>query len=272
MINVALLQDYAHSMCWVSTQYYIPENQSIPADPRDRPSIGYYRWVPVIILSQGLLLFLVGLLWRLAHSRASFPLCLVLKTAMSCKLSLDRESRDKIMMCLQQQIHSYLAQSRSQKKGGCFQRLRKTFTDYCCFICGRFYGNYLTAAYMGMKVVYIINSILQVYFIDSFLGYGGTYYMYGFYIAWSMIHGKDWDPSDRFPLLIICDFDIRQFTNVKTYTLQCALPINLFNGKMFTFIWFLLFVLLVTTAWNFLHWASKLMIVRSQVNLSTARH
>ena len=252
-------------MCWVNKQYYVPFNKSVPADPQQRMSISYYRWVPLIILAQGMVFFSTGVIWRIVHGRVGFSLGLVVQTATSCKQSLDVEARKKIIMYLVRQIDEYLVASRSFKKGWCIN-LKKILAEYCCLVCGKVYGNYLTCSYLLIKVMYIFNNLIQLFVLDYFLGYNKTYYFYGFHILISMIQGLDWEASDRFPRVILCDFNIRQHNNLHRYTLQCALPINLFNEKMFTFIWFLLFVLAVVTFVNLLHWMSKTVIISQQTD------
>ncbi|GFN83732.1 hypothetical protein PoB_001023800 [Plakobranchus ocellatus] len=39
-------------------------------------------------------------------------------------------------------------------------------------------------------------------------------------------------------------------------TLQCVLPINIFNEKIFAFLWFWMFCLMLASVGNFLYWAS----------------
>ena len=251
-------------MCWVNKQYYVPFDQTV-GKAGSRKSISYYRWVPIIILSQAMIFYITGVIWRLINGRIGFSLVAVVEGAMTCKKTLDTETRQKIIRYIVFQVDNYLMSSRSYKKGCCID-LKRVLAQYCCIVCGKFYGNYLTCSYLCIKLLYISNSIMQLMMLDYFLGYKKTYYFYGIHILLNMLKGEDWDSSDRFPRVTICDFNIRQHNNVQTYTLQCALPINLFNEKIFTFIWFLLFVLAITTFFNFIHWFRKIVFVRRQVN------
>jgi hypothetical protein len=51
-----------------------------------------------------------------------------------------------------------------------------------------------------------------------------------------IINGKGWDTGSRiFPKISMCDFRIREVGNPKVshrYTVQCVLPINLFNQQI----------------------------------------
>ena len=77
----------------------------------------------------------------------------------------------------------------------------------------------------------------------------------------------DWPMSDRFPRVTLCDFHIRQQTNVHRYTVQCVLPINLFNEKVFLLIWLWLTFVGVATVLDIVYWTSKSAVLSMQVRV-----
>lgn len=55
--------------------------------------------------------------------------------------------------------------------------------------------------------------------------------------------------------ITFCDFKIRNLgDNIHQHSVQCALPINLFNEKFFIVLWFWLIFLTVVTIFNFISW------------------
>jgi len=45
----------------------------------------------------------------------------------------------------------------------------------------------------------------------------------------------DYQGSKRFPYITYCDFEVRRMgQNIHRYTVQCVLPVNLFNEKVGT--------------------------------------
>ena len=252
-------------MCWVNKQYYVPFNEQMP--PRDAPreSISYYRWVPIIILTQAWVFFYTGVVWRLIHQRLGFSLVAVVESAITCKASLDVETRAKTIRYMVMQVDSYLRASQTHKKSWCVS-IKRVLSQYCCIVCGRFNGNYLTCTYLSIKLLYVSSVVLQIVILDNILGFDGSYYMLGLHRLLKAFRHEDADSQELFPRVTLCEFFIRQHTNLQMYTVQCALPINLFNEKIFLFIWFLLTSLAITTFLNFLHWLSKLLIVSVQVD------
>ena len=46
-------ETYANSVCWVSSTYYLPFDDVIPAADVDRSrKLSYYQWIPLLLLAQ----------------------------------------------------------------------------------------------------------------------------------------------------------------------------------------------------------------------------
>jgi len=97
------------------------------------------------------------------------------------------------------------------------------------------------------------NAVGQLFILNEFLG--TNYNAYGFEVMGKLSRGEDFEESPRFPRVTMCDFSIRQLRNVQQYSVQCVLPINLFNEKIFMFVWFWLVAVSVLSTANFLIWA-----------------
>jgi len=94
--------------------------------------------------------------------------------------------------------------------------------------------------------------------LNSFFGF--QYYSYGFDFLRKLIIGEDYSRIDlAFPRITFCDFKIRNLgDNIHQHSVQCALPINLFNEKFFILLWFWLIVLAILTLCNLLSWLKLL--------------
>jgi hypothetical protein len=113
-------------------------------------------------------------------------------------------------------------------------------------------GNYLVILYIVIKLLYIANVIGQLFMLNAFLD--TDFNMYGINILRKMIAGEEWTSSERFPRVTLCDFKIRVLGNVHRYTVQCSLPMNLFNEIIFIFIWFWFAFVTAATVGSLLMW------------------
>lgn len=62
--------------------------------------------------------------------------------------------------------------------------------------------------------------------------------------------------------VVMCDFRIREFGHPNfshRYTIQCVLPINLYNQQIFTFLWFWFLLLFFANCYALVQWISRML-------------
>jgi len=104
--------------------------------------------------------------------------------------------------------------------------------------------------------VYLINVVGQMFFTDAFLG--NEFSKYGLASAISQL---DLEPSDRidpmsevFPRVTKCTFHkYGPSGGIQRHDIQCVLPINIINEKIYVFLWFWLCILSVLTILDLTH-------------------
>lgn len=244
-------EEFTNKVCWISNTYYLPENAIAGQPGALKSHIGYYQWIPVILLTQAFLFYLPCLVWRVFGDRSGINVNNLVEAAETIQNALYPERRDKTIKYMIRHLDHYLDYQR-EYRGGCCVACKHFFAKHMCLICGNRYGNYLVALYMSTKVLYFLNVLAQLFLLNGFLG--TDYHMYGFDIIRDLATGRDWSASRRFPRITLCDFEIRQMGSVHRHTVQCVLPINLFNEKIYIFLWFWYVFVAAATLFSFFRW------------------
>ena len=95
-------------------------------------------------------------------------------------------------------------------------------------------GNHLVVLYFITRLFYLINSILQLILLHRLLGHRGGSWLLDLDIIYSILrYGNPLLDSPYFPRIALCDVPIREIAEIHRYTLQCALPVNMLNEKIF---------------------------------------
>ncbi|KAK2159018.1 hypothetical protein LSH36_160g03019 [Paralvinella palmiformis] len=245
-------EQYTNKVCWVSNTYYLPfDRRKIPEEEELRQKICYYQWIPMILITEAVLFYIPCILWAMLNKRSGLNLKGLVEAGVSWQQTQVIEARDRMLRYMVHHVDMYLT-SRRPSESGCWARIKKTLVKKCIFIFGTSYGNYLSYTYLSIKLLYIANSVGQIFMLSVFLG--TDYHVFGINVVLGLLRGDDWQASIRFPRVTLCDFEVRTLGNVHRHTVQCVLPINLFNEKIFVFIWFwFVFVAMVTIA-SFLQW------------------
>lgn len=254
---------YTKSYCWVKNTYYIPMDTPIPVDyeRRDTEELTYYQWVPIILLFMAFLFKFPALVWRMFNGGSGINMEKIVNLTSSTQIG----SAEKRMETVSQ-IAAYMdrwLEAHRQYRYNALVRMRQKASRFVCFLCAKRDGTYLTGLYIFVKCLFTTNVIVQFFLLNAFMG--DWYNLYGFEVLEGLSNDHYWRDSPRFPKVTLCDFDIRQLQNIQRFTVQCVLPINLFNEKIFIFLWFWFVFVACCTCGNLLFWMWRNMFHMSRV-------
>lgn len=224
---------YTNNYCWISNTYYVPKNESIPADQLDRKQkeIAYYQWTPLILLFSALGFYLPRILWRSMNRRSGINL----------QNLIAKNNIDEIVRTIE-----YYCRANEPR-----HRQKNRFIRSLFCTTGKHLGNYLRSIELIVRFLYLINSFVQIIFIQLILGQ--PRWFYGFHV-WHHIFIKNSVLTDSpfFPRVTLCDLSIRELGNLHRYTVQCVLPINMLNEKVFSLAWFCFVIVFLLNLYTFI--------------------
>lgn len=264
---------YMNSYCWVKNTYYLPFQDNIPKSHEEdkRRVLPYYQWIPFILLGQALFFYIPSFVWHGLNDRAGVDSDDILKTAHKIADMKQEDTRNKTLKFISKQIHRFLTATSPVEGGKTISRIRST-------ICSRRFSGYLLMIFLFSKVLYAANVIVQLVVLNKLLG--TKYGSFGIDFLRGKEHtDENWmeDATNTFPKVTMCDFQVRRLGNVHRYSVQCVLPINMYNEKIYVFLWFWFMMVAVITVLNFLTWlirsilpSDKLRYIKN--HLATARY
>lgn len=212
---------------------------------------------------QALFLYIPRILWRLLSARAGLDMRDLIEAAHSYKSVEKFANKKKIMEYIVQNIDQYASNPRRSKSRDSVLQKIKYFGESLFCGSGIYLGNYLVTTYFFIKIVYLINSIFQFFVMNEFLG--KQFHELGMDILRYLTNTyslEDSIESVYFPKVVMCDFRIREFGHPNfshRYTIQCVLPINLYNQQIFTFLWFWFLILFFANCWALFQWVNRML-------------
>ncbi|KAI0234320.1 Innexin unc-7 [Lamellibrachia satsuma] len=251
-------ESYANDYCWVRNTYYLSFDEYIPKEHESdkRHMIPYYQWMPIILLLQALFFHLPIMVWRTLNRKSGIDVNNIVEAGESFQNAEKAANRDTMLEYMTSSMNRYLI-TQGKDQTDFTMSLKNCLSRTVCFMSGRRKGNYLISLYLVTKILFIINVVSQLFVLNHFLG--TEYNLYGINVIQELLRGDDWTQSDRFPRVTMCDLKVRRLGNVQRYTVQCVLPINLFNEKIYLFLWFWMVFIATLSCLSLLTWTLRSM-------------
>jgi len=201
-----------------------------------RRYLSYYLWVPLVLVLQAILFYaphILTKLWEhptLPHIIDNLTLSIIRPTEGESDLTRKQASKHMTMTLLK--------------------------------------NNVWAAKMLFVEFIYVVNPILNFFFIDYFLK--GDFVSYGSDTLNYTMYGElsDISPTNRiFPIMSKCTFHkYGPSGTIRTEDLLCILPMNIVNAKIYLVLWYWLLILTVVA---FLSFATSLLLTFSKsANLS----
>ena len=135
----------------------------------------------------------------------------------------------------------------------------------CRLFCQARTGGSLVCYYFFIKILYLINLILQILFLQYFLSYYDINYLqYGLNVLGTLFSGFSLPESRLFPRITLCDFQIRELGERHQYTVECILVINIFIEKMYFILWIWFWILLFITIFDIVRFIYRMFVRHSR--------
>uniref|UniRef100_A0A1I8H775 Innexin n=1 Tax=Macrostomum lignano TaxID=282301 RepID=A0A1I8H775_9PLAT len=260
------MEQYAENYCWVQNTYYVPFDSGVPkehSERRDR-KIGYYQWVPFVLACEALLFYLPCILWRLLNWQTGVNFRALSRMALEAQSLAQAEVRARAVHSMASHVHDSITLCGSRpKNSGCCRRIRPCLQQALCFLCSKRHGCYLSYLYLIIKLLYLANCAGQFFLLNAFLGTRQGE-LFGIELLTSMLSGRNWEESGRFPRVTLCDFWVRTIADNHRHTVQCVLVINIFNEKIFVFLWFWIVLVATLTGLSFIAWTARQLVPASR--------
>ena len=220
-------QQFSLLYCWSSYTYYIPSDTSLPTRGEVKNNrITYYQWVPWILIICSILAIGPFKAWRYFIKASYFDLEQIMKDVIDIKTKeagQDKQIKTK---------HLTDSITTSMKHYYDYRRSLGNFGKSLA-------SNKLVISYIITRCLYLFTTFTLFCLLNVLLGQN-LYSFYGIIVIGSILKNNlNTFEFSLFPRITMCDVPIRSTGhNINWYVVQCVLPINFFNEKIFLILWF----------------------------------
>ncbi|KER30325.1 hypothetical protein T265_03269 [Opisthorchis viverrini] len=170
--------NYLTDYCWVHGTIPLRADERTPSTEQDwdlydaTRRITYYQWVPFVLGLQCILFYIPHIAWQaVCAQRSGGDLFALVKSAAEAATS-ERGAREKQVKRVAEFLEDMIDGQRDCHRPSARRRLEHRAYEMCgiCVVSKRL-GTCLVFSYLAVKVLTIVNAILQVYLIQRFLGF-----------------------------------------------------------------------------------------------------
>jgi hypothetical protein len=204
-------------------------NETIPtlnnSNMRRKRSIYYYQWLPILLAFQSLLFLIPRLIWSSFSPRCGINLQHCLSPQFDYRTSRYKVHHLTTMLNLlaraKQHDFNRMPSSGSLNQSGLTSNIH-FFKTFCipliCLNENPFHGYYLANLFLIVKILFLINSLLQLIFLNTLLTKNSIFY--GLEVIENFRRGEYVVGSRIFPLSVYCDFNIIKIGQPTIYTVK----------------------------------------------------
>ncbi|PIO74149.1 Innexin [Teladorsagia circumcincta] len=178
-------EDYTEMYCWARNTYFAPfEDTNLPeVQDRGKTMVSYYQWVPFYLVIVAFMFYSPCLLWRLLYDKSGIRLKDIMSFA-NDKSNVQPAARRANINGLAMHLSSVF--NHRFRFGSTHPYHHKILK----FLNLRFYEAYLTFLYLGIKLLFLINVLVQMFLLSRFLATNSQGF-YGYGILWDLVTGQD---------------------------------------------------------------------------------
>jgi hypothetical protein len=228
---------FARTLCWLNNTYFYPQTYTrLPLNKTERlqHTLRYYQWLPFVYLIQAFFFLLPHLIWAAFYKRNG------LNPGAMVNQGKKFDKKPEISHLISKEIERYLM---CRQLAHCKKKLifRHNIIDnnldtpssplILPNISFRilYHTYYLVTLYLFIKLLYVINIIIQVLVLNVILSTGNYgFFRFGFdtlkYVFKSSIRERvselSYKHQQLFPFVTLCDFNIRELGQDHYYTIE----------------------------------------------------
>ncbi|XP_063714874.1 innexin unc-9-like [Symsagittifera roscoffensis] len=254
---------YADNVCFVNKTYYIADEDHVTLARKegDTVYVEFYQWYPVILVLMGVLFYAPQMFWTGMLGSYEIDMNKMVNTVDNCELIMKPEDRKNSLMDLAGFLDKHLE---AKKRLSDINKKNVNIVSKALFKCrdkdsGASMGTY----YLIVKIAMVVNVVVQIYGLNWIIGPGT--WKWGFEVLGCILSGQQWTDTWRFPMTAFCDFQRHEAMGTRHQeTVQCVLGVNLYNEKIFLFVWCWLYFMLVMNLMSVFNWISTLFASNSR--------